>query len=369
MNQNYNKSGSYGTHGEGGYVTSAREDGRNLASSVAVIAAILALCIVCGVFFAVAGTPYFNSSTTTTPDIKPVEKPVDPEKAYPYATVTDKTQFVASVGGKAMYTLGLSSEYAILVRLSDMSTVAHKLPDSPIYPASMTKIMTVVTALDLIDDLDDGYVITQEILNTVPDGASVAWLSGFVGKTASVRDLLYGVTYRSGADAVLCLVDYLNLTVGEFAYLMNAKAQEIGMENTHFGGAIGMDDEENRSTCRDIAALMAYAMENPLCRELFGGESYRLDYLAMTYQNSTLSGTLGNMGLTPTTVLGSGYTLLAAKSGLEDKAGYCLASYIRNEETGELFVLVTAKAARAAEYPYNSNTISDMQKIFNKYSP
>lgn len=367
MNPNYNKRGSYNTREGGNYVTSTRESGDRI-TSLAVVAAILALCIVCCTFFTIAWSN-MNHTATTVPDIKPVEKPIDPTKTYPYATVTDKEQFVASTGGSAMYTLGLESEYAILIRLSDMTTIAHKLPDSPIYPASMTKIMTVVTALDLIESLNDGYVITQYILDTVPDGASTAWLSGYVGKTVSVRDLLYGVTYRSGADAVLCLIDYLNLTVGEFAYLMNAKAQEIGMENTHFGGAIGMDTEENQSTCRDIAALMAYAMENPLCRELFGGESYKLDYVALTYQNSTLSTTLANLGLTPTTVLGSSYTLLAAKSGLEDNAGYCLASYIQNNETGEMFVLVTAKAKRAGEYPYNSNTIRDMQTIFNKYSP
>lgn len=365
MNFEYNKSGRHGTggkNGRNGYVTSAREDGEGLAPYIAVIAAIFLLCAICCAFFVIVGGN--NTHTTTTaPDIRPVEKPIDPTKDYPYATVTDREQFVATSGGRAMYSLGLSSEYAILIRLSDMTTVSYKLPDTQMYPASMTKIMTVLTALDLIYDLDDGYYITRDILDTVPDGASTAYLAEFVGRTVSVRDLLYGITYRSGADAVLCLIDYLNLTVGEFAYLMNAKAQDIGMENTHFGGAIGMDDEENSSTCRDIAALMTYAMENPLCRELFGGEAYSLDYASMKYYNSTLSTTLGGMGLTPTTVLGSDYTLLAAKSGYESKAGCCLASYIKNNRTGEVFVLVTARAAS------KNDTIRDMQRIFAEFAP
>ena len=83
----------------------------------------------------------------------------------------------------------------------------------------------------------------------------------------------------------------------------------------------------------------------------------------------TLSKTLNNIGLKPETVLGEDYTLIAAKSGLEDDAGYCLVSYIRNDNTGEYFVLVTAKASRSDAYPPNKNTILDMQEIFDTFAP
>lgn len=359
------------------HVSNAYERGeRN--SSVALIAAILVLAMLtCTVFalFSEDSLPVILPGTTTTQGstgtttLTPIEKPVDPSKTYPYATKTDRTQFVSAEGGKGMYQLDVDSGYAILVNATDLTTVAHKYADELIYPASMTKVLTIVTALDFIEDIGDGYVITEEVLSVVPDDASVAWLKSYIGKTVTVRDLLYGISYMSGADAVVCLLDYFALTESEFAYLMNVKAQEIGMTNSHFGGAIGMDSENNTTTCRDIAALMTYAMENPLCRELFGGLSYRLDYLELTYYNSTLSKTLTNMGTDPERVLGSKYTLLAAKSGLETKAGYCLVSYIQNNETGEFFVLVTAKADRADEYPPNKNTILDMEEIFDAYEP
>ena len=89
----------------------------------------------------------------------------------------------------------------------------------------------------------------------------------------------------------------------------------------------------------------------------------------MTYYNSTLSKTLNNIGLKPENVLGDDYTLIAAKSGLEDKAGYCLVSYIRNDITGEYFVLVTANASRSNAYPPNKNTILDMQILFSEFLP
>lgn len=340
-------------------------------SSIAIIGAVLVLAIIVCTFFAVFGgfsVPSWKSEHTTATTQKPKD-PLQVDKKFPYATVTDRINFIGSEGGKGLYQLDINSDYAILVRLSDMVTLGHKYADEIIYPASMTKVMTVVVALDLIENLDDEYIITREILNTVPQGASSAWLSTYVGSKVSVRDLLYGISYMSGADSVLCLLDYLGLSINEFAALMNAKADEIGLQNTTFGGAIGMDTEMNLTTCRDVAAIMAYAMENPLCVELFGGLSYKLDFIDMTYYNSTLSKTLNNMGTNPGSVLGDGYTLIAAKSGLEDKAGYCLVSYIRNDLTGEYFVLVTAKADRSDAYPPNKNTILDMAEIFESLKP
>jgi D-alanyl-D-alanine carboxypeptidase len=155
----------------------------------------------------------------------------------------------------------------------------------------------------------------------------------------------------------------------DFAVLMNQKADEIGLKNTNFGGAIGMDRENNRTTCRDMAAIMAYAMENPLCKEFFGGVSYRLDHIAMTYYNSTLHKTLQNMGKELSDVLGEKYSIIATKSGLEDLAGYCLVSCIKNNDTGDLFVLVTANAKKSEVYPLNQNPILDMQEIFLTFNP
>ncbi len=374
-NNNYNSGELHVGKGSKNRYASSSFVGDVKKSSIAVIASMLVLTVITCVFFAVfggfdmsvpAGNFPSNSTTTTTTDNS---KPTEPDTQYPYATITDKTNFIASKGGDNLSDVYLYSEYAILIRLSDMTTIAHQNADTKMYPASMTKVMTVVTALDLIEDIEDEYVITSEVLSSVPSDASTAWLKDFVGSTVTVRDLLYGISYRSGGDSVICLLDYLGMTMQEFASLMNEKADEIGLQNTTFGGAIGMDEEENQTTCRDMAAIMAYAMENPLCRDLFGGAAYRLKYIEMTYYNATLVNTLDNMGTKPSYVLGRNYTLLGAKSGLEENAGYCLVSYIQNDVTGETFVLVTANATRASEYPYNKNPILDMEILFNELNP
>lgn len=341
-------------------------------SSITIVSAILVLAIVTCTFFALFGDVSLPAWLSGN-EMQNNGITQDPNKNYPYTTKTDKTQFIASQGGTGLGGLYLNSDYAILVRLSDMSTLGYKNADEVIYPASMTKIMTVITALDYIEDLDDVYVVTKKVLNTVPYNASTAYLSIYLengDNTVTVRDLLYGIAYRSGADSVMCLIDYFGLTVDGFVELMNKKAIEIGLKNTHFGGAIGMDAEENQTTCRDMAAIMAYAMENEYAREFFSGGKHPLDFIeGYSYYHSTLDTLLGNMFTNAERVLGNDYTILAAKSGLETNAGYCLASYIRNDTTGELFVLVTAHADRSDEYPPARNPILDMVKIFDYLEP
>ena len=389
MNKNDYKSGKFrtGQNSKSRYVSSKeKNDGKKTFIIQSVL--VLLLLAIIFVLFAVlspdgllAWNPFLDdSSVSHIPGTIP--KPTDPNKEYPYTTQTNKTQFVASDGGK--WLSGLDSECAILVSLSDMSTLGYKYADDIIYPASMTKLMTVITALDLIENLDDTYIFDPgvfdrmvldpqrraELINDAAD-AEMKYLydeyfdgTDYEWVTYTVRDLIYGISYRSGWDSVVCIIDYLGLTWDQFVALMNSKANEIGLKNTHFGGAIGMDYETNQTTCRDMAAMMAYAMENPLCAEFFGGTSYRLTHMRMTYTNRTLYGTLNNMGTSLDKVLGSKYTIIATKSGYETNAGYCLVSCIQNNESGELFVLVTANAKNGTKY-----SILDMQAVINNFRP
>ena len=283
-----------------------------------------------------------------------------------------KPSYIASEGGDDLSDVYLYSEYAILVKVSDMTTIAHQGADTVIYPASMTKVMTVLVALDHIENIDDEYVINEKAINQMDPESSNAGLKYYIGSKVSVRDLLYGVSYESAADSVFCLIDYLGFTMKEFVSLMNEKAKEIGMQNTTFGGAIGMDYEYNQTTCRDIAGMMVYAMENPLCLELFGGTKYQVSTMDRTYYNGTLWTNVNdfdtvNFNATPENII-SGYNLLAAKSGFETKAGYCLVSYLENDETGEKFVLVTANAPHNKS-PYRKARILDMQTLFDLFNP
>ena len=359
----------------------------NIALIVLLLAIVTLLFAVLSPDGLLAWNPFDDSSNTnTTPST--IQKPTDPNKDYPYGTTPDGNKFVADKGGE--WLSGLDSKNAILVRLSDMTTIGYKGADESIYPASMTKLMTVIVALDLIENLDDVYTYKPDVFDRVITDVEQRQDLKYNASTSdmqyiyteyygddefgdcvsyTVRDLIYGISYRSGADSVVCLIDYLGLTWDQFVALMNSKANEIGLQNTHFGGAIGMDYENNQTTCRDMAAIMAYAMENPLCEEFFGGVSYRLTYIKMTYRNRTLYETLNNMKTTQEKVLWGDYTIVATKSGLEEEAGYCLVSCIKNNNTGEYFVLVTAGASKGTYPAYSANPIYDMQKIFENFAP
>ena len=187
--------------------------------------------------------------------------------------------------------------------------------------------------------------------------------------------MLYGIAYKSGADSVLCLMDYLGLSVEQFVALMNQKAKDIGLKNTRFGGVIGMDDEENQTTCREMAAIMAYAMENEYAREFFSGQRYYFDlYDGFSYYNRTFQNTIIDSMKTATgKLLGSNYNWIATKSGYDiirdddTGAGYCLVSYLEGKD-GSRYVVVTAKAKRYTDdkiYAPSANPVYDLAKIFN----
>lgn len=358
-NRNYNRGEMrVGRTRRNRFISSAIINNKKI-SSIIIIASVLSLTIITCTFFALFGGFKLPEWNFDKPDIPAVQTPKN---------------YIAVEGGVDLSELDLYADNIILVRLSDMTTLAHKNADQNIYPASMTKVMTVLVALDHIENLDEEYVIKKEVLEKIPGGSSNAGLLSYIGCKVSIRDLLYGVSYESGADSVLCLIDALGFTWDDFIELMNEKAVDIGLQNTTFGGAIGMDTERNQTTCRDVAAFMTYAMENPLCVELFGGLEYKCDYILKTYHNGTLYDTVNDYDnkdtgydATPKNIL-EGYTLIAAKSGAEEIPGYCLVSYIENNETGERFVLVTANTVYL-QAPYRKVRIEDMRDIFYLLEP
>ena len=139
--------------------------------------------------------------------------------------------------------------------------------DKVIYPASMTKILTVLTASDYVKSLDDTFVINQDILDYVyiHKCSAVGWK---LGDTVTVRDLFQGTMICSGADAALGLATYVAGSPEAFVDLMNDKAKEIGLsENAHFTNPVGIHDENLHCTVKDIAILLSVAIQNDICME------------------------------------------------------------------------------------------------------
>ena len=142
---------------------------------------------------------------------------------------------------RAAQTLTIDSTYGYAVDLHTLQVLYEKESDQRMYPASMTKVLTALTALDAIESLDDEVTITLEMLEGLEDGTYT--LAGFLnGEVVTMRDLLYGVLLPSGADA--CQAFAVSLFGSEEAMVeaMNAKAKALGMEDSHFTNTVGMHD-------------------------------------------------------------------------------------------------------------------------------
>lgn len=232
---------------------------------------------------------------------------------------------------------GLNSREAILLQRGG-GILGEQNADESIYPASLTKMMTVLLAAENFDDLDAAVTLGDDLFG--PLWAASASMAGFEpGETVTVRDLLYGALLPSGAECCAAIAVQLDGSEPAFADRMNRRAEALGMENTHFVNATGLQDSGHVSTVKDLAVLLDAALDNPTFREVFTAPRYstrptNLHPDGITVYSSVFSlmedADLGRM------------TLLGGKTGFTDEAGLCLATLL--EADGTEYILVTAGA-------------------------
>ncbi len=149
--------------------------------------------------------------------------------------------------------------------------------DQIIYPASTTKIMTGLLAIELNGGTLDGEITLGPEVNEF--GSSSSLMGVQQNHTVSIKDLLYGLMLCSGNDAAAALAVNFGGSVNGFVELMNQKAQQLGMTNTHFANPHGlkMQGQDHHSTARDMATLAQAAYQNPLLMEIMGTASYTVE--------------------------------------------------------------------------------------------
>jgi len=140
----------------------------------------------------------------------------------------------------------------------------EKDADLPIFPASMTKIMTTIIAFELLKkgdlNLEDKFVVSENAWRLSDAGYSSMFI--MVGDEISVENLLMGIIVASGNDACIALAEGIAGTEEEFSIIMTSKAKEIGMKNTNFSNSSGINAPDNLSTVRDILIMSNYLIKN-----------------------------------------------------------------------------------------------------------
>lgn len=252
---------------------------------------------------------------------------------------------------------GINSPYAILIQARNGKTVGDINGEQRIYPASLTKMMTCLTAIEEIGNLNKEITLTQEMFAGLYE--QNATQAGFQpGETVRAVDLLYGVMLPSGAECCIALADTIAGSEEGFVELMNKKADKLGMKDTHFMNSTGLHDLEHYSTAGDMAVLLKAALKNDTFREIIESPWHstpptNIHPDGITYY-STMFKNLSDPAVT-------GGKIMGGKTGYTGEAGHCLASFAEIE--GVEYILVTAGASdESGSTPH----IADAVTVYNR---
>lgn len=165
-----------------------------------------------------------------------------------------------------------SNEY-LLIRMSDFKVLNSKDTDKIIYPASLTKIMTLDTVLHCVPDLEDTSSISSEQVQALIDeDASIAYLK--TDYNYSIRDLLYALILPSGADAAVALENYFKDNGMNLVFEMKNILAELGCENTNFVNTTGLHNNQHCTTLNDLFKIVMDVLKYDEGRQILESMSY-----------------------------------------------------------------------------------------------
>ena len=250
---------------------------------------------------------------------------------------------------------GINSPYAVLMQVRGGRVIGEINGDQQMYPASMTKIMTTIVAIENLKDLDQEITLTNEMFEGLYE--QDATQAGFQpGETVRAIDLLYGVMLPSGAECCIALADTISGSEADFVALMNEKAAKLGMSGTNFCDTTGLHDANHYSTAKDIAVLLKYALRNDTFREIIESPYHSTPATNIHPDGITFYSTMFK-NLSDTVVTDG--QIMGGKTGYTGEAGHCLASFA--EIDGTEYILVTGGASGTG-IPH----INDALTVYNR---
>lgn len=233
--------------------------------------------------------------------------------------------------------------------------VAYRDENVQIYPASLTKVMTLIVAAENIKNLSDKVEITAEMID--PMIQVDASRAGFaVGETPTLDQVLYGMVLESGADASIAAAVYVAGSEEAFVELMNKKAEEMELKRTHFTNVVGLHAKDHYSTAADMAAILDYAMQDETCRKYLTAVEYKYPPTKQNLEGLTFNSTLFSR------MFGNempGVIVKGGKTGYTDEAENCVETFA--DVNGKTYILVIAGDKT------NWNAIYDTLSIYSTY--
>ena len=251
--------------------------------------------------------------------------------------------------------LDLISDKYILYNLNDNKILMKKNENEETQIASLTKIMTIIVAIENITDFDEKVTITKDMVNNIEwDVAKIGLKSGDI---VTYNDLLYGAMLPSAADCVNALAISISGNYKDFIGLMNNKVKELKLKHTHFENVVGLYSKDNYSSAYDVAKILKYSLKNKKFKQIFEAKEYVLTNGKKI--NSTLKTYNKKVGEDISYITG-------AKTGYIRLAGNCLASTARIDNVN--YLLVTLNAYSNKKSPHILDAISTYKYFSNNYS-
>lgn len=238
-----------------------------------------------------------------------------------------------------------SRRYIVYDRISK-SMIIGKNEDIKSAMASTTKIMTTIVILEKAD-LNETVTVSAKAGGT---GGSMLGLKR--GDKASVRDLLYGLMLRSGNDAAVALAEHVGGSVKGFAELMNEKAIELGLTNTHFVTPHGLDDANHYTTALELAKLTDYAMDNETFAKIVGTKSTTIYINNQSRQINNTNELLGVLN-----------GVVGVKTGFTNNAGRCLVTETKRNNMDIITIVLGADTKKDR----TKDSVNLIEYTFSKY--
>ena len=262
-----------------------------------------------------------------------------------------------------VYAVNLGNTYSdavLIYDITDDKILQEKNSEEKKYVASLTKIATVITAIDYIESheevtFDDTVTVTQKMLSGIQWDASMAGLKS--GDIVTYEDLLYATILPSGADASQVIAYGLKGNIPSFVEEMNKLSTKLNLKQTHFVNTHGLDIDNHYSTAKDILEILKYAFNNEKFKKVYNTKNYTLTSGLETEATVLLYQKRYNFQVD---------RILGSKTGFTDNAGRCLSTYFTSNGHEFLYVGLGAQSKLSEAYHIRDG-ISVIEFMDNNY--
>lgn len=248
------------------------------------------------------------------------------------------------------------SEAAALFDVDSLEVLYANNATEKLYPASLTKVLTALIALEK-GNLDD--VITVSANSEIKE--SGAQLCGFkAGDQITLEQALHGLLMYSGNDAAVAIAEYISGSVEEFANLMNEKAKSLGATNSHFVNPHGLSDEDHYTTAYDLYLIFKEAIKYDKFLEIINTDSWTTTYTLSDGSSKDITFKTTNLYLKGDENAPDGITVIGGKTGTTNAAGSCLILLSQNESSKPYISVILKAENRSILYTQMTELLGEI---------